>query len=645
MPMQINIDNGGTLTDVCVVSGKDIFHAKSLTTPYDLSECFVSVLTAASKNVYGEEDLSRLLRETDHLRYSTTEGTNRIVQRDGPRLGLVLSKGSKLSKLQVGGSTKEMLDLLVDDRVRFVDPKQKMATFEKNVVAAVNELMAQGANRLVVSLSGKKGNASDDEQVIKEIILRRYPRHLLGAVPVLFSREMVNHEDDVRRTWTGLLNAFLHLGTERFLYNAENILRSRHVRRPMLIYGNDGTSKRVAKTVALKTLGSGPRGGSEGGRALVKHYGLKRCITLDVGGTTADIGLIESHDIPQKRRGSIEGIPISLSLPEVLSIGAGGSSVIRVKDKKITVGPDSVGSTPGPACFARGGTKATLTDANLLMGLLDPKSYSGGTMQLDMQRAEQAVKTDVADPLGCSVQAAAGKIVTAFEKTIAKGIKAQVSDVKNVTLLAYGGAGPMNACGVAAALGVNKVIVPRLAAVFSAFGIGFSDIAHTYESLLDTANAKNFKAAVDTLLQEAERGMFAEGYALDDCQMEFSVEYEVGGKEALAQVSAKRKLPKLPKNAANVNVRLAVHKDIPGCSLEKLNPKRKTSKVKSSGKRKILDADGNHSEIAVYRVEDMKPGSSGEGPAIVEEAYFTCHVPTGWSFVADENRNINLSRG
>ena len=92
-------------------------------------------------------------------------------------------------------------------------------------------------------------------------------------------------------------------------------------------------------------------------------------------------------------------------------------------------------------------------------------------------------------------------------------------------------------------------------------------------------------------------------------------------------------------------MRLAVHKDIPGCSLEKLNPKRKTSKVKSSGKRKILDADGKHSEIAVYRVEDMKPGSSGEGPAIVEEAYFTCHVPTGWSFVADENRNINLSRG
>ncbi len=643
MAMQIDIDNGGTLTDVCVISGKNIFHAKSLTTPYDLSECFVSALRSASQQVYGEEDLERLLRETDHLRYSTTEGTNRIVQRDGPRLGLILSKGIKTRELQVGGSSEELFEMLVGDRVRHVDPSQKPTTFEKNVVAAVNELMAQGSNRLVVSLGGhNSNNARDDEQLVKDIVLRRYPRHLLGAVPVLFSREMVNHEDNVRRTWTGLLNAFLHLGMERFLYNAENILRARHVRKPMLIYGNDGTSKRVAKTVALKTLGSGPRGGSEGGRALARHYGLKRCLTLDVGGTTADIGVIEAHDIPEQRRGSIEGIPISLSLPQVTSIGVGGSSVMRAKGKKLTIGPDSVGSTPGPACFARGGTQATITDANLLIGLIDAKSYSGGTVQLDAARAEQAIKEQIAEPLSLSLDAALNEMVQTFEQAVADGIKTQVKKVADVSLLAYGGAGPMNACGIAGILGVKNVIVPRLASVFSAFGMGFSDIAHTYSAPLESVNAKHFKAAMDAVREEAERGMFAEGYALTDCQLEFELEYGIGGKDQSTQVKNQGKPPKLPKGASNINLRLSVHKDIPGCSLEELKPKRKTMKAKATGKRKILGDDGERADLPVYRVEDMKPGSSGEGPAIVEEAFFTCRVPAGWSFTADENLNIQL---
>jgi N-methylhydantoinase A/oxoprolinase/acetone carboxylase beta subunit len=205
----------------------------------------------------------------------------------------------------------------------------------------VNELTAAGANRIVVAFSGEEYVAH--EMRAERILVRRFPTHLLGTVPVLLSHEIVDDASVVRRAWSALLNAYLHPAMERFLYEAERRLREHRIRAPLLIFRNDGGSARVAKTTALRTYGSGPRGGMEGVRALAAHYGLSDVVSIDVGGTTTDVGHVRNGAIRSRVRGSVEGIEISFPLADVMSAGVGGSSVVRARDGEILIGPESVG--------------------------------------------------------------------------------------------------------------------------------------------------------------------------------------------------------------------------------------------------------------------------------------------------------------
>ncbi|MGH8517132.1 MAG: hydantoinase/oxoprolinase family protein, partial [Panacagrimonas sp.] len=373
--MLINIDNGGTLTDICVIQGRKVWRTKTLTTPYDLSKCFMDGLAKASKAIWGEEDLVRLMRGTDHIRYSTTQGTNALVERKGQRIGVILGGAVKAAQLRQGH--EDLFDALVGERTAVLDPKADDDALEMSAVRAVNALSSAGANRVVIAFGGAGRRVA--ELRLKKLLLRKFPPHLLGAIPLLYSHEVVEDDNDVRRAWTAVFNAFLHPAMERFLYRAEHKLREHHARNPLLIFRNDGHSARVAKTIAIKTYSSGPRGGMEGARALAGHYGFARLLTMDVGGTTTDIGLVETRDgrgsVRSHRRGRVEGVEVSFPLSDVVSVGVGGSSIIRVKDGAIGVGPESVGSAPGPACFGLGGTEATITDAFLVAGLLDPATF------------------------------------------------------------------------------------------------------------------------------------------------------------------------------------------------------------------------------------------------------------------------------
>ena len=345
MTRLINIDNGGTLTDVCIVDGNGVRYTKTLTTPFDLSRCLFDGLTKASRLVYGEERLAALLQAIDYIRYSTTQGTNALVQRQGPRLGLLAADSTLVEGLAATAEEEDLLSALVGDRHAVIDVTADDETLAAQLVARVNELAAAGASRLVVSIGGADGAAQENR--VKRMLLRLYPRHLLGAIPLLFSWELAADRDDMRRTWSGLLNAFLHPAMERFLFNAEQRLRDHRARRPLLIFRNDGGSSRVAKSAALKTYSSGPRGGLEGTRALARGYGFRHVLMLDVGGTTSDIGVVADGAVRVDRRGRIERVPTSFELAAITSHGVGGSSVIRVADGAITVGPDSVAPPRG----------------------------------------------------------------------------------------------------------------------------------------------------------------------------------------------------------------------------------------------------------------------------------------------------------
>ena len=220
------------------------------------------------------------------------------------------------------------------------------------LVRQVNDLASCGASRLVVSVGAK--TVQPRRRGSRDCCCGCTP-HLLGAIPLLFSWELAADRDDFRRTWSSLLNAFLHPAMERFLFNAESRLREHRTRRPLLIFRNDGGSSRVAKSAALKTYSSGPRGGLEGTRALARHYGLRHVLMVDVGGTTDRHRGGDRRDRPDRSPRFVDVAPTSFELAEITSHGVGGSSMIRLMDGEIKVGPESVGAAPGPACFGLGG--------------------------------------------------------------------------------------------------------------------------------------------------------------------------------------------------------------------------------------------------------------------------------------------------
>jgi N-methylhydantoinase A len=639
MGLLMTIDNGGTFTDACLIDGERVFRAKTLTTPYDLTKCFIEVIKAASKEIYGGENIRAILTDLDYLRYSTTAGTNAIVQKKGPRLGLILREGTNTSFLLGSNEEKEMFTAMVDDRVAGINTNGEGQELEARVVEVINQLLSQGANRLVVSLSGS--NIVEDEIKIKKIILRKYPRHLLGAVPVLFSHELVDDANDSRRTWGALINSFLHSGMERFLYNAENVLREYRTKNPLLIFHNDGNSARVAKTTAIKTYGSGPRGGMEGTKVLAQHYNIPALLTLDIGGTTSDIGLVKAGQIKEDVYGKIEEIPTSFSLSDLISVGAGGSSIFKVVEGKVVVGPESVGAAPGPACFGRGGQEPTITDAYLLMGVLDSRSYFRGSMVLDESRARTAIEEKIAKPLGVSLEEALVTMEKAYEEKIAKGLAVYQDQADEVTLLAFGGAGPMSACGVARAAGIKQIVIPRLAAVFSAFGISFSDIAHEYQANLVESNGKDLQEKLDQLEERAKRDMFAEGFDISECTIQTHLSFFRNGEYQTITLDPSDAVIVGLEGAQDIRLHLKVEKPIAHLTLEN-KEKLKEHAPTPIYQKSILNTEKQAQEVPVYRFEEMKPGAIGAGPALIEDEYFTCRILEGWTFKVNENKDIFL---
>ncbi|MEQ8268088.1 MAG: hydantoinase/oxoprolinase family protein [Parvibaculum sp.] len=627
MGLLVSIDNGGTLTDVCATDGVSTIHAKTITTPHDLTECFVKCLEALSEKINGEVDLPKLVGAVDYIRYSTTQGTNAIVQRKGPRIGLLTDDDALLSGAM--NAAPVLFEAFVGDRVRVVSPTST-SSGTSELVMAVSKLVSSGASRIVIAFSGAE--AATREKSAKRILYRAFPRHLLGAVPLLFSTELTRIGTVEQRVWTSVVNAFLHPAMETFLYNAENKLREHRARKPLLIFRNDGNSTRVAKTVAIKTYSSGPQGGVVGGTVLLKHYGIPAAVSIDIGGTTTDIAVFENASVAVADAGHIEGAPVSIPLSAVESIGAGGGSIIRAEDGKILVGPESVGSAPGPACFARGGTSATMTDAFLALGILDPQSYFGGRMVLDRERAARAIMAHVGDPLGLPLAEAAEAMAAAYHGKIAATLKAWAGENPDATLLAFGGAGPMSACGVAEMAGLKTVLIPKFAAVFSAYGIAFSDIEHSYMAELARDSDGALARAKADLAEQARRGMLAEGFDLAECRLDYAVLTKNGAGYTRAKLNGQL-------DRANIEtwLELRVTKPIDKIALGGTESGERR-KAEPSGIRK------GTSDLPLFRLEELLPGDWHDGPCLVEEAFFTTHVRQGWRFVVSGNGDLFLKR-
>lgn len=623
MDTLINIDNGGTLTDICVWDGGAFTFTKTLTTPHDLSECLFDGIEKASTALYGGADIEKLLHATQHIRYSTTQGTNALVERRGPLIGILTTMPDLGAAMRTTDAETRLHKDLVGDRLLTVDTSGDTEAVEFDLVQKINRLTTLGAARIVVA-----AGSPQEERRLRHVLLRKFPRHLLGSVPLIYSWDFAGDRDDPRRVWSCVINAFLHPTMERFLYGAERRLKEHRVANPLLVYRNDGASSRVAKSVALKTYSSGPRGGLEGTAALAKVYGLPHALMMDIGGTTTDVGVVEAETVRTSVRGTIGGVPISYPMSEVHSSGVGGSSVIQVVDGRITVGPQSVGAAPGPACFGFGGKQATITDVNLLLGVLDPQTYLDGTFTLDPKRSEAVITDTIATPLGISLEEALIAMEEAYFAALAKAFAHLVTPA--TTLLGFGGAGPMSATGAARLAGVKQVLVPRTAAVFSAVGISFSDIGKTYEVSVDEPTTEAARATHDALLQRAERDMFQEGYALTDCAVTWALVVEDGHGTPLARLPYAAG-DEVDRPGTEVSLELTVSAPLPHPQLREdvAVPSRPAA---STGTRPVRSAADQVDKVPVHVLDQLEPGDTAAGPAIVEGPFFTARVTAGWAF-------------
>jgi N-methylhydantoinase A/acetophenone carboxylase len=627
------------------------------TTPHDLTVAIVECIQTGARDLGLE--VRELLRETTAIRLSTTIGTNAVIERSGPRLGVLVTSGFERSLYDPAGA-EGILDVLVPREMVMgiteevgEDGGVSEEPDERQVAEVVRALMERSARMIVVALRNADRNPANERRV-KALIQAGHPDRFIRYLPVQLGTEVSPFPGDYERVATAILNAYIHREMARTLYRTEDKLRDAGMKVPLLIVHSTGGVHRVAKTVAVQTLNSGPAAALHGAQQWARAYGLPRVVTMDMGGTSVDVGAVEQGQLPYGMGFTFRDIPLSLPTVAVSSIGAGGGSVAALDASgALTVGPRSAGWVPGPACCDRGGTEPTVTDADLLLGYIDPDHFLGGKFRLKRDRATTAIRERLARPLGQPVEPVAAEIRGRVQQSIADHIRARLGPLlEPAILMAFGGAGPLHACGVAEQLGIRRVVVFPYGAVFSAFGATTLERAHVYMGRLfrplnDPAGmAPEIDRAAEELRQAALRDLTNEEASIT-LRLELVVDAKHTGRR-LVEVGAPplgsgdllaRRLAAagVASDSASL-VGVILRASLPAPSLFPPPPLLAHGQSREWAPRLVFWGL-ERCLTPVYSSERLEPGSRVEGPALIEAGDWVCAVGPGWSYTVDDHRN------
>lgn len=649
----IDIDVGGTLTDGIFSDGIRVVCSKVDSTAHDLTVCLFDCLTSGATQL-GFSDLPSFLEQVELLRWSTTITSNVLAEGHGPKIGLIVTKGHERD-LYGPEKTSPVLNKVVSEfNVTGINGGDGA-----EILAAVRSLLENGVRRICISL--KNGlHEAERELRIKRVIEEQYPDHFLGSVPVLAGSDICKSNDDMTRTYCAIINAYTHSALAATLFKAEDELRySQGYLRPFLVSHIDGGVAGVSKTRAIDTMESGPILGIYGTSYLAKVYGLKNVIALDVGGTTAKVGVIQNGEPVYSQESDLFGIPLRTRLPYLRSIALGGGSVVSVAGDEIRLGPESMGSFPGPACYRLGGEKATLTDAFVTAGLIDPEFFLGGAKRLDPEQAREAIVSVVARPRGLSVEQACQAIVDRAYGIVAGVISTARRELKqglsDHAIFAYGGNGGLFACGVAERAGIRNVYLFALGPVFSAFGSSVSDLCHVYERSLRLplcagSDVGELNRAIQEMRATGMRDLKAEGLRSDDAAFSLELEFSrSGGEDVQAKSSALHfngveDLRQLAPGNGDLwleVVRMRVRKTMARPALLEKSSGSSDASHARTGQREVAYGSKNH-KASVYRWESLQPGNEVAGCALLLSENSTYFVPEGWTLTMDRHGNAQL---
>jgi len=660
-PLRIAIDTGGTFTDCVWVERGRIRMLKVFSTPDDPSR---AIAEALEKIGIGDSLI---------LLHGTTVGTNTLLQRKGARVAFVTTAGFE-DVIEIGRQARPKLYDFFFDRVeplvaadlRFGVDERVSSNGEvlrepspADLRYLKNKVLAKKPEAIAISLLFAFANPKNEASVVSGL------RDL--GVPLSISHEILPEFREYERASTVVVNAYLQPVMQRYLESLEARVRARSGMRRVgsariFVMQSSGGITALSSAVRepVRTVLSGPAGGVVGALTMARRSGCERIISFDMGGTSTDVALVD-RELRGGNQAEIAGLPVGVPMLDIHTVGAGGGSIARFDAAgALRVGPESAGADPGPICYGRG-TQPTVTDANLILGRLQPHRFLGGDFTLDLERTRRVISAWLKQQRSkLSLEQFAAGVIRVVNATMEKAIRVvsieRGYDPREFVLLAFGGAGGLHACELAAALHIPRVIVPERPGALSAFGILVSDVVKDYSrtvlwQTLDELPLKRLNGEFGNLRHKAEQEFRTEGWEGSiRCLLSVDVRYRGQGYELNVPYTGRLiaafrgeherhygcTYPAREIELVTLRLRAIVKSPQSSLSRSRVRP------VQRGGEREwsLVFFAGNKLRTATYDRDSLQPGRKYSGPAVVTEYSATTFVPPVAQFWLDRTGNI-----
>jgi N-methylhydantoinase A len=683
--LRIAVDIGGTFTDVVLQRGSQQSSTKLLTTPQAPEQAMVDGILQVLAQVGAAP------QDVDLLIHGTTLATNALIERKGARTGFITNAGFR-DVLAMGDEKRfDHYDLDLEKPASLV-PRQARVGVKGRMTAqgkiyeplcmddidrAIASLQSQAIEAVAVGLLHAYANPKHERAVADRV------RALWPAASVCISSEVCPEIREFERFSTTVANAYVQPLMSRYLQALQERLQALGLRCPLFLVTSGGglTTLQTAMRFPIRLVESGPAGGATLSASLSNQLGLKQALSFDMGGTTAKICFITDGQVEQSRRFEVarawknlkgSGWPVRIPVTEMVEIGAGGGSIGRVdRIGRIVVGPDSAAALPGPVCFGRGGQLATVTDAQLVLGRLDPERFAAGRFQLNLAAAQQAIAEQVAQVQSLDLTWAAGGILEIVEENMANAARVHAIErgktLAHCTLIAFGGAAPLHAAAMARRLDIRQVVVPKDAGVGSAVGFLLSPVAfemvrslRMQEAALDLPRLNGVLADLEQQSTQIVRQ--GDPAARIEVRRWVDVRYVGQGHElaiALPEGPLDERAIEQLREAFESRYERQYGMRIAGVALEFLTwtvsasaqapalPARphapEPTPAQAQAQRQVFDAHtGQWLMHPVYARTALAVGAWLDGPALVTEEQTTTVVPQGWRASLDGLGHLHL---
>jgi N-methylhydantoinase A len=678
MGYRIGVDVGGTFTDVVAYDEKS-------------RRCHVTKLSSVPQNpaiavIDGIEKICKKVgiksEEITYVIHGTTVATNALLERKGARTALVTTAGFR-DVFEIGRQRRpdlynfwikrpkppipRYLIFEASERVLY-DGTVEQKLDEAQAKEVIREIRKQNIESIAVCFIHSYINPVNEKRM-KELILKEIPDAFVSI-----SYEILPEIREFERVCTTAVNAYLMPKVRSYINDLEKRKNNLGIKPKIHVMQSNGgvMSSQAAAQRSIHTVFSGPAGGVLGSLHLAKLIGEDNIITLDMGGTSTDIALLEKGQLRLTTEGEIGTFPIKVPMIEMHTIGAGGGSIAWIDSGgALRVGPQSAGADPGPACYGRG-DYPTVTDANLVLGRIDPNYFLGGEIKLSLDKAKQAIEKHLVPALGLSVFGCARGIIRIVNANMGGGVNVVSTqkgyDLREFTLVAFGGAAALHAAQLMDDLKMKKTIIPQSPANFAAIGAELADVRYDYvRTIVKSVNSVTIEAynqMYREMKKEALVHLIDEGFGENEIIFSGSSDMRYGGQSWELSIPTPIELPSadfLKKIAENfhkthektygyrlsdediifVNLRLSATGKIPKIRFVKEPPGKDTSKSACKNMREVYFVQtGEKVKCPIYDREKLTPGSTVAGPAVIEEYASNTVLPRGKTASIDEYRNI-----